>query len=114
MIASTTTDEAAVIRGLNDRLRQTLTGGKVTVTQGIMRLAPELRASLVRQMMSFTTFTADNDPDGEHDFGSITADSITAFWKIDYYDLTLERGSPDPSDPAVTTRVLTLLLAEEY
>jgi Protein of unknown function (DUF3768) len=35
-------------------------------------------------------------------------------FKIDYYDRSLNFHSPDPADPAVTERVITLMLAAEY
>ncbi len=65
-------------------------------------------------MRDFEDFTADNDPYGEHDFGAFQLGGEKLFWKIDYYDLALEMGSPDPADPAVTRRILTIMLAEEY
>jgi hypothetical protein len=42
------------------------------------------------------------------------ADGHTIFFKIDYYDETLSVHSPDAADPAVTKRVITIMLAEEY
>ncbi len=33
---------------------------------------------------------------------------------MNYYDRATEMGSPDPADPAVTTRVLTIMRAGEY
>ena len=41
-------------------------------------------------------------------------DGTMLFWKIDYYDKQVEYGSEDPADPAKTTRVLTIMLADEY
>jgi hypothetical protein len=50
----------------------------------------------------------------EHDFGSFELAGETFFWKIDYYNNDLVAGSEDPADPSKTTRVLTIMLAEEY
>ena len=66
-------------------------------------------------MQRFDRFTDDNDPHGEHDFGCIELEARRIFWKIDYYaDDAMEWGSEEPSEPARTYRVLTIMLAEEY
>lgn len=52
--------------------------------------------------------------DGEQDFGILMIDETKLFFKIDYYDLDLQYGSDNPSDPEVTTRVLTVMLPEDY
>jgi hypothetical protein len=73
------------------------------------------REAIITKVREFSTFTPDHDPYGEHDFGAIEQESVgTVFWKIDYYDVDYECGSPDPADPKVTRRVLTIMLAEEY
>jgi hypothetical protein len=59
-----------------------------------------------------TTFATPN-PHGEHDFGSFEADGQQIFFKIDY-DKALNAHSPDPSNPSVTERVITIMLAQEY
>ena len=82
------------------------------ITQGVQALDDV--PSVLDQVRRFDAFTLDNDPYEEHDFGSFIHDDITIFWKIDTYDVDLQMHSPDPSDPAVTTRVLTIMLAEEY
>ena len=65
-------------------------------------------------VQSFADFNADNDPYGEHDFGSFEVAGEPFFWKIDYYDTDMACESDDPSDPEKTTRVLTIMLAAEY
>jgi hypothetical protein len=55
----------------------------------------------------------DNDPYHERDLGSFEHKGRTINWKIDYYDLLLHNGSREPSDPALTRRVLTVMLADE-
>jgi len=65
-------------------------------------------------VIAFDDFNADNDPHGEHDFGSFELEGEKLFSKIDYYDLAGEFGSEDPTDPKKTLRVLTVMLAEEY
>ena len=102
------------IRALNDELRHTFTGGMAVMTPGIAALGQEAVERIVKTIAVFDDFCHANDPHEEHDFGSFEADGHTIFFKIDYFDQSLTYHSPDPSDPAVTRRVITIMLAEEY
>lgn len=104
----------ARIRDLNDRFRTTGLGGLITLTHGVSSLGAEAVRQIVDKVRTFTAFTNDNDPYGEHDMGSVQHDGHRIFWKIDYYDKTLDAGSNDPSNPEITTRVLTIMLVSEY
>jgi len=106
--------KAQRIRDLNDELRRTFLGGHVVFTAGVAAMAADRRRSLLRMIRKFDDFTPDNDPHGEHDFGSIDEHDVSCFWKIDYFDQTMNFGSPDAADPAVTVRVLTIMRADEY
>ena len=105
--------ENTIVR-LNDAFRSTLIGGKVLLTQGVDALEVAEKTQLLTAVMTFSTFTGDNDPWDEHDFGAIDQNGTRYFWKIDYYDPRGENGSEDPADPAKTLRVLTIMRADEY
>jgi hypothetical protein len=100
------------IRDLNDSFRTKLVGGRVLMTCGIVGRADA--NDIVRRVQAFDAFDEANDPHHEHDFGAFEAGRDSIFWKIDYYAPDLMAGSTDPSDPALTTRVLTVMLASEY
>lgn len=107
-------DQTQHIRELNDQFRSTFLGGQVLITRGIATLPAALRGNLIEQVQTFSAFTEDNDPHGEHDFGAFTVGGYKIFWKIDCYSLDMLHGSEDPANPALTKRVLTIMLAEEY
>ena len=111
---SRTDPDASRIRALNDALRQHGVGGRLMLTSGIAALEATKVAQITEAVSSFAAFTPDNDPYGEHDFGSLQVAGEDVLFKIDYFDLGLGIHSPDPTDPAVTYRVLTIMLAEEY
>jgi len=113
-MTDTTETKTDRIRELNDAFRRTFVGGAVMITQGVEAMPLDQRRSLLEKLRAFSTFSEDNDPHQEHDFGSIDEAGVRCFFKIDYYDRKTEFGSPDPADPAVTTRVMTIMLAEEY
>ncbi|WP_373413553.1 DUF3768 domain-containing protein [Ensifer aridi] len=102
------------IRVLNDWLRIHGAGGRVMMTSGIAALDDEQRRKVVVAIRSFDAFTDDNDPHGEHDCAVLEVDGLSVMFKIDNYDLTLSSHSPNPADPSVTKRVLTVMLADEY
>src|SRR5216684_8633617 len=105
---------AGKIRKLNDVFRTTMTGGRVMLTAGVDALPSDVKAMVIRRVATFSAFTPDNDPHMEHDFGSFTLIGRKFFWKIDAYDADMRYGSENPTDPNKTTRVLTIMLAEEY
>lgn len=102
------------IRALNDELRQHLLGGGAVITPGIAALGSDAVARLVLTIATFDDFCNANDPYEEHDFGCFDFEGSRVMFKIDYYDKTLTFHSPNPADPAVTERVITIMLAEEY
>ena len=103
------------IAKLNDLCRTAMgVAGKLVQTAGINALPAADQSAIREKVETFSHFTSDNDPHGERDFGAFIHAGKRIFWKIDYYDRTLTKGSEDPSDPAQTTRVLTIMLASEY
>jgi hypothetical protein len=95
MEAITAPDRLTRIKALNDAFRSSFVAGGVTITQGIAALCPEVTAEVLRRVRAF----------------NILASKFC--WKLDCHDRVLECGSPDPADPSVTTRVLTVMRADE-
>lgn len=102
------------IRALNDELRTKLTGGAAVMTPGVAALGAEAVNRAIKAISVFNEFCNANDPYQEHDFGAIDIEGQKVFFKIDYYSPDLTSGSKDPSDPSVTRRVMTVMLASEY
>ncbi len=102
------------IRALNDDLRRSLAGGVLMMTAGVVALGRAKQLAILDAVAAFDGFDADNDPYGEGDFGALQVEGERLFFKIEYFDRSLTAHSPDPADPSITTRVLTIMLAEEY
>ncbi len=102
-------ETSAKIAAINDEHRRNMEG--CTVTRGVVAMGDEAKEIFVK-VRDFIDFNEDNDPYGEHDFGSFTLSGVKIFWKIDYYDEAL-KGWCDPLSPDCH-RVLTILRADEY
>ena len=122
-------DHTAEIRRLNDlaRVRPETVNATWVMTRGVLHLlagdddtpaavAPALGkfAALRAAIGSFTEFTEDNDPHGEHDFGAFELFEQKLFWKIDYYHPDHDTQAPVPSNIELCRRTITVMLAEEY
>lgn len=105
---------AARIRELNDAFRASFIGGRVLLTAGVAAMPEAQQAKLLEGVCRFSAFDDRNDPYHEHAFGALDIDGVRYFWKIDYYSRDLASGSSDPADPSATTRVLTIMRADEY
>ena len=88
--------------------------GRLICTAGVAARGALFVNTCQRAIGFFTDFSADNDPDGHHDFGAIQIAGVNVWWKIDAYDRAYEYGSDDPSDPECTARVLTILFPSDW
>lgn len=106
---------AARIALLNDLCRTAMgMRGRLVQTEGINALPQRDQFAIREKVETFNDFTPENDPYGERDFGAFEHNGEPMYWKIDYYDKTLTKGSEDPTRPEETTRVLTIMFACEY
>src|SRR3546814_1161054 len=71
---------------------------------------PIFQAELLRAFRT-CDFATDSP---ERDFASILYRDRKVWMKIDYYDLDCLFGSDDPANAAMTTRVITILLPEDW
>ena len=98
--------DAAAVAARNDALRSRIPSisppDLLVITRGINALGDEV-LDILQKVREFSTFTPDNDPWGEHDFGSFEHDGQKVFWKIDDYN-----GQDG------YRLVLTVMLADEY
>jgi len=124
-------EQTARIARLNDLARRAMGVACTAVATAGFRSLPDADQSCVRELIeTYDSFTDDNDPHGERDFGTIyqLADGRwtterpmlredereRVFWKLDYYDRNMRFASEDAANPAVTRRVLTIMLSDEY
>ncbi len=123
-------DRTAQVATLNDKVRRGEDRqARIVMTRGVAELlaGPEtdepartartiLNQAALMRTIADADIAADDDPDGERDFGVVTFLEQRLFWKVDYYaaDGEFAYGSEAPWDPALTTRVLTIMLTSEY
>ena len=124
-------EQTVRIARLNDLARRAMGVACTAVATVGFRSLPDTDQSCVRELIeTYDAFDADNDPHGERDFGTIYQlgdgcwtterprlrhdERERVFWKFDYYDRDLQFGSEDAANPAITRRVLTIMLAQEY
>ena len=103
------------VRDLNDAFRKNPCGlGNLLMTRNLIHRGNGFADRALDAVRDYDGFEKGNDPYGEHDFISVEIDGETVYGKIDCYDQSMQYGSPNPEDPNVTVRVLTIMLAEDY
>lgn len=129
--SATAQEQTARIARLNDQARQAMGVACTAVATVGFRSLPDADQSSVRELIeTFDAFDDDNDPHGERNFGTIYQlvcgrwtterppsrddERERVFWKLDYYDRAMRFASEDAANPAITRRVLTIMLSDEY
>lgn len=102
------------IRELNDKFRRSGQGGVTLISLGVHDLGAKAVADIRKDIASITSFSKEDDPDGMHDFGSVSHNGRLIYWMIEHYDKDIANEAEDPSDADETTRVMSIILSTEY
>ena len=113
-MSTATKTKSEITAQLNVKARHNLTN--YHMTNGVRSLDGQSLEKLIKLVKEFNQFDPENDPYGEHDFGSVEFEGVKYFFKIDYYakGSNFQLGSEDPSNESITTRIITLMRADEY
>lgn len=114
--------ETMAVAQQNDQFRKALLHGetaltpkgRAVMTRAVAERDEAFQIAAVGAVAQDTTFTEDNDPNGERTFGTVMVRGETLFWKIDLYDTAYEWASPEPANKTVTLRVLTIMFPSDY
>ena len=101
-------DRSKIIE-LNDELRTTFKGGRVQMTPAVCMLDAQLRGRALSTLSRYNKF-ADGE---EHDWGVFIFAGFSFEWHIEYRAKEGAGVSPDPADPGMTFRVLTLYVVND-
>jgi Protein of unknown function (DUF3768) len=74
-----------------------------------MILTPAFAVVALHAMSRYSKF----DPESEHDWGVFIFAGYAFVWQIEYRGRDGVGSSPDPADPEITCRVLTLYIIED-
>jgi hypothetical protein len=107
---------AELIAQLNDDMRQTPRGpGKrAVITRAVNHMGLDFLRRALAVVASFDQFSSGNNVHRERDYGAFEIDGHKLMFKIDYLDVDGIYASEDPTDPAQTLRVMTIMFADEY
>jgi len=89
---------------LNDQFRATFKGGRVQMSRSFYELEPQLRGRALWVLSKCKKFADDS----EHDWGTFIFGGYAFEWRIEYRSAAGAGLSPDPANPDLTFRVLTL------
>lgn len=105
---------AKMLREINDSIRARMSDiilgnggwdGRIILTASINESAKKYE--ILNAIKTFNSFTPDNDPHKEHDFGAVEVDGERYLFKFDYYDKNLEFFGYD-------NFVMTIMHSSEY
>jgi hypothetical protein len=80
---------------------------RFVLTSTVADLPIDKLETLLHEVGKFNSFTPENDPHGEHDFGKVELDGNRYFFKFDYYDASIRAFGHE-------NHVMTIMAASDY